>query len=76
MHSDSKDTLTLVAEEAVEIRVLRRQGKSISGIARLLDRGVAQHGAPLSAERRTSATKRVHRNPIHSNQRFFSIVFQ
>jgi transposase len=29
--------LTLVAEEAVEIRVLRRQGKSIREIARTLD---------------------------------------
>ena len=29
--------LMLVAEEAVEIRVLRRQGKSIREIARMLD---------------------------------------
>ena len=65
----------LVTEEAVEIRVLRRQGKSISGIG-AAPRVVAQHGPPLSAERRTSAAKRVHRYPIHRNQRFFSIVFQ
>src|SRR5208282_1934355 len=36
----------------------------------------AQHGAPFSAERRTSAAERVHRNPIHGNQRFFCVVFQ
>jgi transcriptional regulator len=43
----------LVAEEAVEIRVLRRQGKSIREIARLLE--VSQHGAALSTGRRTAA---------------------
>jgi len=35
----------LVAEEAVEIRVLRKQGKSIREIARMLK--VSQHGAAL-----------------------------
>jgi hypothetical protein len=45
----------LVAEDAVEIRVLTRQGKSIREIARA--RGVAQHGAALSAGRRTAAPR-------------------
>ena len=40
----------LVAEEAVEIRVLRQQGKSIREIAQLFG-CVAQHGAALSARR-------------------------
>jgi transcriptional regulator len=43
----------LVAEEAVEIRVLRRQGKSIREIARMLG-GVAQYGAALFARRRAA----------------------
>jgi transposase len=35
-YSEAED-LMLVAEEAVEIRVLKRQGKSIREIARTLD---------------------------------------
>ena len=35
-YSEAED-LMLIAEEAVEIRVLRRQGKSIREIARMLD---------------------------------------
>jgi IS30 family transposase len=46
----------LVAEEAVEIRVLSKQGKSIREIARMLN-GVAQHGAALSARRRAAAIR-------------------
>jgi len=45
----------LVAEEAVEIRVLSRQGKSIRAIAR--PRGLAQHGAALSAEQQAAALR-------------------
>jgi DNA-binding NarL/FixJ family response regulator len=37
MGYSEREGLMLVAEEAVEIRVLRRQGKSIREIARTLD---------------------------------------
>ena len=46
----------LVAEEAVEIRVLSRQGKSIRD-DRADAGGVAQHGAALSTGRRTAALR-------------------
>jgi transcriptional regulator len=45
----------LVAEEAVEIRVLRRQGKSIREIARMIE--ASQHSTAPSAGRRATAVR-------------------
>jgi transposase len=41
----------LMAEEAVKIQVLRRQGKSIREIARVLDVSRTWYGAVLEARR-------------------------
>ena len=55
----------LVAEGAVEIRVLRRQGQKHPR-DRADARGFAQYGATRSARRRAAAIRRVHRDRASS----------